>query len=40
MISYAGIGSRQITDKERKTIIKIANRLSKKFVLYSGNAER
>ena len=37
MISYAGIGSRQITDSERETIIKIANRLSEKYVLYSGN---
>ena len=39
MISYAGIGSRQITDDETATIIKIANQLSEKYVLYSGNAE-
>lgn len=36
--AYAGIGSRNITDKEEEIIIKIANKLSKRFLLYSGNA--
>ena len=39
MISYAGIGSRQITECETETIINIAKKLSEKYVLYSGNAE-
>ena len=38
MISYAGIGSREITDKEKKTIEKVADKLSKNFILFSGNA--
>jgi hypothetical protein len=38
MLSYAGIGSRTITKDEEETIHKIADKLSKKFVLYSGNA--
>lgn len=38
MQTYSGIGSRSITDKESKTIEKIANKLSKNFVLFSGNA--
>lgn len=39
MQTYAGIGSRSITDKESKTIEKIASKLSKNFVLFSGNAQ-
>lgn len=39
MISYAGIGSRTISEKEVKLIEKIADQLSKKFVCYSGNAD-
>lgn len=39
MLTYAGIGSRSITEKETETIIKIANKLSKKFILFSGNSE-
>jgi hypothetical protein len=39
MISYAGIGSRTITDRESAIIQKVASELSKKdLVLYSGNA--
>lgn len=38
MISYAGIGSRQITDIETSTIMEIAKRLSKNFIVYSGHA--
>jgi hypothetical protein len=39
MISYAGIGSRTITDREKAIIRKVASELSKKdLVLYSGNA--
>lgn len=38
MLSYAGIGSRNINDEERDTIRKIANKLSTHFILYSGNA--
>lgn len=39
MIPYAGIGSRRITPKEDVIIKKIAEKLSSKFILYSGNAE-
>lgn len=39
MISYAGIGSRSITKVEDNIIRRVANKLSEKFVLYSGNAE-
>lgn len=40
MISYAGIGSRRITEKETSLIKKIAKKLSDLgFVVYSGNAE-
>lgn len=39
MRSYAGIGSRKITEEERQLIVKIAGILSKKFILYSGNAD-
>lgn len=38
MLTYAGVGSRSITEKEAICIEKIANKLSKKFVLFSGNA--
>ncbi len=38
MKTYAGIGSREITDKERETIEKVADKLSKNFILFSGNA--
>lgn len=38
MQTYAGIGSRSITDKESKIIEKISKKLSKNFVLFSGNA--
>lgn len=39
MLSYAGIGTREITEKEQDLIIGISNKLSKKFIVYSGNAE-
>jgi hypothetical protein len=39
MLSYAGIGSRDITEKETELIMKVADKLSKNFVCYSGNAE-
>lgn len=39
MKAYAGIGSRNITDKEKRIIRKIAKELSKKYILYSGNAD-
>lgn len=40
MISYAGIGSRDITDQEQKLIHNIAKTLVKKeFIVYSGNAD-
>jgi hypothetical protein len=39
MIAYAGIGSRNITDRERNLLMKIAKELSKKYILYSGNAD-
>jgi hypothetical protein len=35
MISYAGIGSRQISDIEKDIIFKIANRLCENYVLFS-----
>jgi hypothetical protein len=39
MKSYAGIGSRDITDKERETIMNIAAELaSMEYICYSGNA--
>ncbi len=38
MQAYAGIGTREITEKEEKLIEKIAGQLSKKFICYSGNA--
>lgn len=38
MITYAGIGTRSITDKEKETIEKIADKLSSNFILFSGNA--
>lgn len=37
MITYAGIGSRDITNSEEETIEKIADKLSSNFVLFSGN---
>jgi hypothetical protein len=39
MRAYAGIGSRDITDVERRQIEKIASVLAKRFIVYSGNAE-
>ena len=39
MICYAGIGSREITSEEAHKILVISSKLSKKFVVYSGNAE-
>ena len=39
MRSYAGIGSRNISDSEINIITKISNFLSKKFICYSGNAD-
>ena len=39
MLSYAGIGSRSITPLEQNRISHIATKLSKHFVLYSGNAD-
>jgi len=38
MLTYAGIGSRNISSHEQKEILGIAHKLSKKFVCYSGNA--
>jgi hypothetical protein len=38
MLSYAGIGSRDITKKEENQIIHLAAILSKKYIVYSGNA--
>jgi hypothetical protein len=38
MLTYAGIGSREITEKEAILIQKLAKELSKKLVLFSGNA--
>ena len=38
-MTYAGIGSRSITEKETETILKVADSLSKKFILFSGNSE-
>ena len=38
MISYSGIGTRETTPKEEERILKISEKLSKSFVLYSGNA--
>jgi hypothetical protein len=36
---YAGIGSRDITDAERETILELAGVMAKKdFIVYSGNA--
>lgn len=39
MISYAGIGSRSITQEERETIKRVAYKLSFKATVYSGNAD-
>jgi hypothetical protein len=39
MLYYTGIGSREITPEETHKITVIASKLSKKFVVYSGNAE-
>lgn len=39
MICYAGIGSREITSEEAHKILVISSKLSKKFVVYSGNAD-
>lgn len=40
MITYAGIGSRQISQTEKATILEIAGRLAKlEYVVYSGNAD-
>lgn len=39
MISYAGIGSRNITRQETLDIYEIADSLRDKYVLYSGNAD-
>lgn len=36
--AYAGIGSRNITESERENIVKISKILSKKYIVYSGNA--
>jgi hypothetical protein len=38
MKAYAGIGSRTISEQESVEIHDIANRLSKSYVVYSGNA--
>lgn len=35
---YAGIGSRDITDKEASLILAISSKLSEKYIVYSGNA--
>ena len=38
--TYAGIGSRDITDTENSTIVRLASLLQKRgYVLYSGNAD-
>lgn len=39
MLAYAGIGSREITEREGHIIRKTAAKLSKHFVVYSGNAD-
>lgn len=39
MIPYAGIGSRSITETEQQLIERIAKKLSKHCVVYSGNAD-
>jgi hypothetical protein len=39
MIAYAGIGSRRLNTNEEQKISVIAQKLSRKFVVYSGNAE-
>lgn len=39
MITYAGIGSRNISIQEEQLITKLANKLSKNFICLSGNAE-
>lgn len=39
METYAGIGTRQLRGDEEQKILLIANKLSKKFIVYSGNAE-
>ena len=36
---YAGIGSREITEKEASLIRAISSKLSEKYIVYSGNAE-
>lgn len=36
--AYAGIGSRQITEREHKIIMNVAEKLSDNLLLYSGNA--
>jgi hypothetical protein len=38
MITYAGIGSREITEKEENLIKIISSKLSSRYVLFSGNA--
>jgi hypothetical protein len=38
LITYAGIGSREITEKEKTLIKVISSKLSAKYVLFSGNA--
>jgi len=35
---YAGIGSRDITDKEASLILAISSKLSERYTVYSGNA--
>jgi hypothetical protein len=39
MICYAGIGSREITEEEARKILLISSKLSKRFTVYSGNAD-
>ena len=36
---YAGIGSRDITDKEASLILAISSKLSERYTVYSGNAQ-
>ena len=38
MLVYAGIGSRDITEKEAALIRAISSKLSEKYIVYSGNA--
>jgi hypothetical protein len=38
MISYAGIGSRDISSKELEVILRLSKKLSERYICYSGNA--